>query len=194
MKAYPFILGAAVLAAGCAQPSTRLRDAIQQSYVKPPCDNIIGLESSTTRPVPLDKPGLFKIFYYAWSGTDAFYFYTPFGEAVIDVNSGNPISCDRLTETPRKITGPRWTEQADRLSETKFEAKGDWLDAQTEAIGALYQSKRTPTAADKRLAEKYLKSFEALSEPALESYYYRANPDFWEWLRGLIGRSIPKPS
>jgi len=61
------------------------------------------------------------------------------------------------------------------------------------AIGALYQSKRPPTAADKRLAEKYFKSFETLSEPAFESYYYRANPDFWEWLRGLIGRSIPKP-
>ncbi|MDE2107529.1 MAG: hypothetical protein KGL39_60610 [Patescibacteria group bacterium] len=194
MKNYPFFLSTIFLASACAQPSTRLYDAVRESYAKPPCDSIIGAESAYTNPVPLDNPGLFRVYYYAESETPQkpFYFYTPFGEAIIDLKSGNPLSCDRLLEQPRKIYGDSFTKQADRLA--KKEPNWDvQLAAQTESIGALYQSKKMPSSMDKKMAEKYFKLFEIFSEPALEPYYYRANPDFWEWLRALIGRSLPKP-
>lgn len=51
-----------------------------------------------------------------------------------------------------------------------------------------------PAAADRTDASAYFNAFQRIAEPGLAPYYYRLNPEFWEWLRAAGGRSLAKPA
>ncbi len=78
------------------------------------------------------------------------------------------------------------------MSVSAFEVKAADLDRLTEDVSAVYAARRPPTAADVDLARRYLAAFEQMAEPPFMPDYYRLNPAFWEWLRGVAGRSIDK--
>ncbi|MCX5787683.1 MAG: hypothetical protein NTX64_04110 [Elusimicrobia bacterium] len=62
-----------------------------------------------------------------------------------------------------------------------------------ERLAPLYFKGGPPQPGERKLADEYIAALQALQTPAIMPYYYRQNPDFWEWLRKDGGRSIPKP-
>ncbi|NNN07371.1 MAG: hypothetical protein HKL90_15880 [Elusimicrobia bacterium] len=52
----------------------------------------------------------------------------------------------------------------------------------------------SPTALDREEASAFFDAFQRIAEPGLAPYYYRLNPEFWEWLRAAGGRSLAKPA
>lgn len=170
---------------------TPLQTAVESASSMPPCRSVIAVEWAHGWPVPAsDGIKRFKIFYYPLTGTPTTgpQVYTPTGEAVLDAAAGKPISCMELSETPRKLSGPRWPAAVEAADMRKFDQMSASLYARTESIAAAFQAK----LADKKLAKEYLSVFQSMAEPSLLPYYYRLNPDFWEWLRKTANASIPK--
>ncbi len=194
------LLAAVLAAAACSRPAPpapavkKLGAVLHDARYAGPCASVVAVEWPMSRAVPLSgtRPGRYKIFFYPLSGSPGKppRLATPAAEAVVDVDAGAPVECRRVPGVPKDVAPPRWSPAASALSDEDFSAKSDELDRLTEDAAAAYSARR----ADADLARRYLADFELLAEPAYLGDYYRLNPDFWEWVRGAAGRSIPKPA
>jgi hypothetical protein len=192
----------ALVAAACGRPAPpqgtggKLEAALRGARAGGPCRAVVAMEWPASRPVPLDGANgrHFKIFFYPLSGAPgtAPRLASPAAEAVVDADAGAPIECRALPGIPKDLTAPRWTPEAVSMTVAAFEAKTADLDRLTEDVSAVYATRRPPTAADVDLARRYLAAFVQMAEPPFMPDYYRLNPAFWEWLRGVAGRSIDK--
>ncbi|MFH1726748.1 MAG: hypothetical protein ABII00_19235 [Elusimicrobiota bacterium] len=175
--------------------SERLKQAVQTAKTLPPCDTTIPMEWPTTWPVPTGKKGgsEFKVLFYPLTGTPAASptVYAPMAEAVIDAETGEPSSCERWPVAGETLSKRRWPEGIQGLSMDEFDKRAARLYDATEKAAELYAAGGTPAGAGLDLMKRYLALFESLAEPDLLPYYYRMNPDFWEWIRGVLGKSIP---
>ena len=61
-----------------------------------------------------------------------------------------------------------------------------------EPAAALYLKGAPVDPAQRRILADYAEAVQTLVASPMLPYYYRQNPDFWEWLRREGGRSIPK--
>jgi hypothetical protein len=73
-----------------------------------------------------------------------------------------------------------------RKEATLFESLGP--------VAALYRKGGGVGPEDRRRLRAYVDAFQTLVVPSLLPYYYRQNPDFWEWMQREGGRSIPRPA
>lgn len=193
-------LALVVLAAlvSCARkPSTDLKNAVGWAQGQPPCSTTVPGEWSPSFPVPSDDPGgrKFKIFFYAIEGAPPHdpVLYEPHGEALVDADTHAPISCSMWPVKANPIQAKRWPDAMRGLDSEQFEKRSDRLFDLTEKIGRAYAAKRTPpTAEDLSVAKEFIERFTKIAEPAYLASYYRLNPAFWEWLRSIVGHSIPK--
>jgi len=151
------------------------------------------MEWPPTWPVPLGS-SRFKILFYPLTGTpDAEpRLYSPSAQAVLDVESGKPLNCGPLPGSVKELSRRRWPRAMDQVGVKEFMELADKLYARTEAVAQAYAPGGVPAARDSAAAREYLQLFESLAEPDLLPFYYRMNPDFWEWVRKAAGRSIPK--
>lgn len=192
----------ALVAAACGRPAPpraaggKLEAALRGARAGGPCGSLVAMEWPASRPVPLDGANgrRFKIFFYPLSAApgSAPRLASPAAEAVVDADAGAAVECRALPGIPKDLTGARWPPEAMSLKVGAFEAKAADLDRLTEDVSAAYAARRPPTAADVDLTRRYLAAFQQMAEPPYLADYYRLNPAFWEWLRGVAGRSIEK--
>jgi hypothetical protein len=117
------------------------------------------------------------------------------GEAVVDADAaGGATSCRRLEGKVELLSRERWPAALSGIGMDKFEALADGLDSQTENVAALYAAGQPLSGVQAAQAQVYGQTFRKMAEPALAAYYYRLNPDFWEWLRRQGAPSLPKPN
>jgi hypothetical protein len=149
---------------------------------------VIATEWARAWPVPAEGGGAVVLF-YPMSGTPAtgVSIASPAGRALLDAGL-RTIDCRLLTENLRQLGTRRWSAQAEALTPSDFDRRGAELLDDTESVMRLYAVGQK----DPALAARYAAEFKLLAEPDLMPDYYRANPAFWDWLRGVAGDSIPE--
>jgi hypothetical protein len=182
----------------CRKPAptpAKLKTALQTVSAIPPCDKLIPGEWPHSLPIPTGAPGgtEFKIFFYPLGkpGTPEFV-DAPLGEAVLR-SDGSVFICNRLPGEKKGLASARWPRSADDLTFEDFLASQDRLYATTEKVAVLYSAKVPLTQEDKNTLQEYGRQFSSLAEPALLPYYYRLNPDFWDWLAKSGVPALSKP-
>lgn len=195
------LLAALALIAGCSKPkapaaklSDKLKNALVELPRTPPCDAVIPMEWPSSVPVPTGRAaGEFKIFFYPLMGDPArLKLYAPAGEAVLDLASGKASSCVKLAGPLKELSGARLTPALEKMSQAEIDRASDELSAAGERVAVLYAAKRAPTPEEAEDLKDYGRRFMELAEPALLPYYYKLDPDFWEWLRKAGAPSVPK--
>ncbi len=174
--------------------STRLNETIHGSHAGGPCASVVAMEWPEGFPVPAEasQGRRFKIFFYPMSDAPGEpTFYTPAAEALLDIETGKVLSCERTLEKPKKLPQGRWPDAIKDVGAFPMHALIKKLHDRTEAVAAVYGSESAPTPAGVETAKDYIRLFKMNAEPSLLPDYYRLNPSFWEWLRVTAGDSIP---
>ena len=181
----------------CSRPqrplSERLKQAVESLKTRAPCNRVIPLEWAYAWPLP-QADGDFLVLFYPLTGNPATgpKLYSPGGAAIIKP-SGEITSCLMFANEPRQLPHHRrWSFHFRGDSMEAFEKRACELFDATESVARLYSSGRPLDASGRAEAGRFWKDFQALAEPELLPDYYRADPDFWEWLRRASGGSIPK--
>lgn len=174
--------------------STKLYETLRGAHASGPCASIVPGEWPEGFPVPAEasRGRKFKIFFYPMSsepGTPTF--GAPAAEALLDLDAGKAVSCERLPGTPKELPGPRWPAAIAGIGAFPAHALSKKLYDRTEAVAAVYGGEGIASAADIAAAKEFIRLFKLNAEPSLLPYYYRLNPAFWEWLRATAGDSIP---
>ena len=145
-------------------------------------------------PVPTATPGRYKVLFYALdrtaqdaSGMPRVRPTEPRGEAVFSID-GKVSACGATSPDLKPLAGERYSAAAMELDEEAFDKASARLLTLTETIAGVYAANNQ--AKPKDVAE-YFKQFQLMAEPALAAFYYKANSDFWEWLRRQGGQSLP---
>ncbi len=165
----------------------RRADAVRESAS---CAKVLPTEFGRTLPVP-ERGASYAVLYYPATVTpdrsDAF---TPRLRA--DFDPAAPSSADRCVafEGGRsRDLGPAVPAGVSNDAYYRAEAK---VFESLPRVAALYRS-GSSSPSDRAQLNAYFDAFSTIAEPGLAPYYYRLNPDFWEWLRARGGRSLPKP-
>ncbi len=160
------------------------------------CARMVSDHWPASWPVPTGGKGgaEFKVFFFEIPPTQETHFWMsgPRAIAVFDSPDAAAANCRAVNDSAKQRFQRRFGAPAERLDMDTFLRRSDELYAATETIALRYAAKAQPAPKDAEVAERYLKVFELLAEPDFLPHYYRLNPDFWEWLRRLAGRSIPK--
>lgn len=174
-------------------PKGTLRASFEALPHSPPCSQNLPQDWVSSWPVPGDKPGEFKVLFYALdrraqdaSGLPRVRVTDPRGHAVF-FTDGRVTECTSNPVDLEPLEGERYPDAAMDMEEDEFDTATAKLLTLTEAVGAAYSRK---TKADKRTLAEFWKQFQALAEPALHKAYYKLNPAFWEWLRRENGASL----
>lgn len=172
------------------EPLYRRAEKVVES---PSCSAMIPMEFGRSLPVPVrDAPRRFEVLYYpltvAPGRSEA---RSPVFAARFSGETPAADVCRRLTNPGHDSLGPAVPPGLSNKEYYRAEAK---LFSELDRVSALYLAGGTPAPADKAALAEYADAFLTLAEPGLLPDYYRANPDFWEWLRREAGRSIPKPA
>jgi hypothetical protein len=159
----------------------------------PSCSRMVPAEFGASVPVPIrDSQARFAVLYYPLfvspGGSEAmapafearFALDAPAGDVCRPLPGGGGRSMGKLVSAGLSMKAYY------KADATLFES--------LDKTAALYFAGRPATAADKPFLGDFVDAFMTLAEPGLLPEYYRANPDFWEWLRREAGRSIPKPA
>ena len=88
-----------------------------------------------------------------------------------------------------KNLGERLTPEADRLGISSFTAKRSEFYRVLAKTANLYFAGAANKEAQK-VANDFMDKFLFISEPGLKQFYYRLNPNFWNWLEKLTGRKL----
>lgn len=159
----------------------------------PDCSRWIPLQWVSSIPIPFrDQSGQgFKLLFYPTTveaGTPSIAL-TP-TVAGFFTQGPNPIErCEKLPiktlETLGRAVPPGFSSlrALDQEKTMTYEA--------LEAVAPLYFQKSPLSPEEVKKLGGFANHFKALAEPGLWPYYYRLNPDFWEWLRKEAGKSIP---
>jgi len=155
------------------------------------CASLVPMEFGRSLPVPVrEGNGGFKVLFYPLvSSPSKAEVLTPAVEAVFARSPGTD-RCARIGSGTPKPLGPAVPAG---LSMRGYYRAQTRLFSSLDRAAALYLEEGSPAASDKAVLADFLDAFQSLAEPGLLPDYYRLNPDFWEWLRREIGRSILKP-
>jgi hypothetical protein len=175
-----------------ADPLYRRASDLRKS---PACAALVPMEYGRTIPVPVRDNGrdLFRVLYYPTvKAPHESMVISPAFEGRFSADDADVGNCPALAaaEFPTKL-GPAVPPGMSMTRLTRTEVA---LFESLERVAALYFKGDPAQAKDKQALADFLDAFQTISEPGLTGYYYRLNPDFWEWLRREGGRSIPKPS
>ncbi len=201
MRRLVLLLAAASACSSCRRAAPplapgALKTAVQSAKAQPPCSTVIPDEWAYSWPVPLADPeaSRFTVLYYPVTGHPGAppTVWSPAGEGVVDARSGKPVSCALLPGAPKELSRRRWPAASEAWDIKTFRAREGLVFEKTQEIAAIYDARRQLRPADVDSAKSYFEAFSSLAEPDLLPYYYRMNPDFWEWLRSAAGVSIPK--
>ena len=173
-----------------ADPLYRRAEEVRQSES---CAKLVAMEFGQTFPVPLsDGAQRFKVLFYPLvlspGKTEAL---TPVVEGSFERGASGQDRCASVGAGAPQLAG---APVPAGLSMTAYYRAEVRLFSSLDRVAAAYFKGGTPTAPGKLAAADFAEAFLTLAEPGLLPYYYRLNPDFWEWLRRQAGRSIAKPS
>jgi hypothetical protein len=153
------------------------------------CARMVPIEFAATSPVPYarGKESFKLLFFLTIRERSQYTVLTPQVEATFSLHSPAGDSCTVLpVPKPQPLGSPVPTTSLAsnlRLQVRLYDALGK--------TAPLYFKGGDVRPEDRRILAKYTDAFMKLTEPGLLPYYYRLNPDFWEWLRKQCGRSIP---
>lgn len=173
-----------------AKPSA-LEGSVRMLAARPPCSSRIPQEWSPSWPVPaLDGGSLsYRIFFFGREGDRAkgFTFHAPQGEASF-APDGRVLECRRLAGPPRPI--PR-DARFDSAPLPDILNRSSALYERTEAVAALYASRRDPGGEGRAKIAAFSGEFAGLADPSHAAAYRALAPDFWSWVE-RNGGSPPK--
>jgi len=169
----------------------RLEQAIGR--VRFACD--IPMEWPPSWPVPTgrEKGREFSIMFYPFvpgEGHGNHTLYNPLETAIFNTTIGSVPNCVLLKKKLKALSSKRWPEGVSRLSVKEFLVLQGRLYDATEEAAVLYANKRELTPEAKKRIQDYGILFDTMAEPALRSYYYEMNPDFWEWMKAAGSVSL----
>ena len=173
-----------------ADPLYRSAKAVRQA---PGCLSAVPMEFGQTFPIPVreGERELFEILFYpANSSPGECTLATPIFAARFEPGSPDSARCVRLSTAPVESLGRC---APGGLSQRRYYRTAYRLFDSLESTAGLYFKGRPPGPESRKSLAEYAEAFEAIAEPGLLPFYYRRNPDFWEWLRRETGRSILKP-
>ena len=155
------------------------------------CSAMVPLEFGSGFPVPARGGGYELFFYPLKTSSDASEAATPIARAHFTM-SGAPSSdlCVRVKGLPSPA-GPALRRG---LSQAEYYRDAAGVYEGLRKASELYAKGAAAGPADRAALAALARDFRAVAEPGLLPDYYRANPDFWEWLRREGGDSIPKPA
>ena len=172
-----------------AEPLYQRARALRQS---PTCLKLVPLEFGDTYPVPVRDAarGHFEVLFYPVNARPSkCTLATPLFSGRFESAAPAADRCVRLAQGEVDSLGPCRPGGLSMAGTFKAEAR---LFQTLDRGAALYLKGEVPSPRDRRALGDFVDSFHALAEPGLLPFYYRQNPDFWEWLRQQAGRSIPK--
>jgi hypothetical protein len=102
-------------------------------------------------------------------------------------------AADRCVNLAPKTIEPLGACMPSGLSMTQVNRSEARLFESLEPAAALYFKGAPVGPKERKLLSDYAEAVQTLVVPALLPYYYRQNPEFWEWLRKEGGQSIPAP-
>lgn len=188
---------ALLLLAACSKPpraplSRTLATTLEGAAASGPC-SVMPLEWAKSYPVPLSD-GTLKVFFYpSFEDPQAGpVTYGPGGEGIVASSLDRFTACAKTPQAPARLADQS-RPKGERGGMKAYERLTAELLDDTETATRLYASKKTLGDADRAVLARYWKEFDALAEPGLRPFYYRANPAFWDWLRPLAGGGLSAP-
>ena len=195
-----YVVVAAGLAA-CKPFGPPAPGALQKSFERlpraPACAAQLPMEWVSTWPVPTgaEEGRQFVALFYSLDrslegadGLPRIRVTVPRGQAVFN-SQGAVASCEIRRSLAAALPGERYPPAAMRLEEDQFDEAVAKFMRLTETMAGYYA--RRASKPDAYVIAAYWTHFEQFAEPALWPYYYKANPEYWEWLREINGKSIP---
>ncbi|MDD5628621.1 MAG: hypothetical protein PHU21_06125, partial [Elusimicrobia bacterium] len=179
-----------------ALPEGQLEQSVASVPNSPPCDSVIPMEWPATWPIPTGaKAGReFKLLFYPKSGRQGDrWLGAPLAEAVFEAGAPGASSCRRLAGAVKKIAEQIWSPEVAALKMDAFEAESQKLYASLSETAPLYAAKKPLSQDQSQRVQACASLLTRMVQPGLAAYYYRMNPDFWEWLRSSGASSLPKP-
>ncbi|MFI5345336.1 MAG: hypothetical protein ACHQ51_03070 [Elusimicrobiota bacterium] len=152
------------------------------------CAKLVPMNFGQTVPVPV-RDGFKVLFYPTVTSPGKSEVLPPMFEGVFSRDPDVAERCAKLSAGEGVSRGPAVRDGISQSAYYREEAK---LFAALDKTAALYAKAAPLAAEDKKSLTDFLDAFEVIGEPGLTADYYRASPDFWEWLRKEAGRSIPK--
>jgi hypothetical protein len=157
------------------------------------CLKSVPIEFGETYPVPVRdaQRGHFQVLYFParFSPSHCTMASPVFaGEFSLDA-----AAADRCFNLQPKTIEPLGSCMPSGLSMTKVSRAEARLFESLDPAAALYFKGSPVGPQERKLLTDYIEAVETLVVPAMLPYYYRQNPDFWEWLRKEGGKSIPTP-
>ncbi len=165
----------------------RRADAVRES---PSCSKVLPTESGRTLPVPERAGGYAVLFYPVSVSPDRSDVSTPRYRAVF-APAATPAGdrCEPFNNGASRMLGPAVPPGVSNEDYYRAEAR---VFESLPRVSALYGAGAVAPA-DRPTLTKFFDAFTTIAEPGLAAYYYRLNPDFWEWLRTSGSHSLPKP-
>lgn len=189
----PALLAAAALAA-CAKtdwsaklqadPLLQRADALRASAT---CGALVPMEFGWTIPVPARDGGYKVLFYPLSSSPGRSEAFSPVVEGVLP--PAGEGTCAKIAGAKPESRGPA---VPPALAGAEYDRRQAAVYGALEAVAGAYRRGGASSPDEKKVLAEFAESFASVAEPGLLPDYYRANPDFWEWLRREAGRSIPK--
>jgi len=173
--------------------SNRLHARAQDARQCADCLKSVPIEFGETYPVPVrdGNQGHFQVLYFPTrvspsSCTMASPVFA--GEFSLDAPAA-----DRCVSLEAKSIEPLGRCMPPGLAMSQVARAQTRLFESLDPAAALYLKGAPAGPQERKLLAEYVESIQTLVVPAMLPYYYRQNPDFWEWLRKEGGQSIPKP-
>jgi len=151
------------------------------------CATLVPVEFGRSIPIPRPDGG-FEVFFYPTAVSAKGAALLPpnvLGQFKLDAQGAE--RCIRLPGSSRESLGPVLASPMTLKSYYRAQVR---LYRTLGKAAELYGRRAEPGLADRLALREFVSVFSRLAEPGLLPYYYKANPDFWEWLRKRGGASI----
>ncbi|MFA6534236.1 MAG: hypothetical protein WCT37_03625 [Patescibacteria group bacterium] len=180
---------------------SQLEEGVKNARYGDSCGKIVGMSNIAGYPIPIKTANgeeIYQVFFY---NINPSYPVPPPGQepriltpsVVAEIHTNAPAVCaafiaNQNTEIKQSY-GPRYSSQANDLSLSALDRQRADLFLVTKKTAASYFAGDTSDQA-KATAKDFYDKFILLSEPGFHQFYYDLNPNFWQWLGQLTGKTL----
>ncbi|MDE2143492.1 MAG: hypothetical protein KGJ84_13885 [Elusimicrobia bacterium] len=152
------------------------------------CGKLVPMEFGQTVPIPV-RDGFKVLFYPTNTSPGRSEVQEPMFEGFFARDGAAPDRCAKVAGAGSASRGPA---VRPGVSQSEYYREEAQLYAALDKTAEMYVKGDPLSPESKKSLTDFLDAFAVIGEPGLTAEYYRASPDFWEWLRKEAGRSIPK--
>ncbi|HVC08728.1 MAG TPA: hypothetical protein VNH15_02165 [Elusimicrobiota bacterium] len=153
------------------------------------CTTLVPAEFGQMLPVPMKRGSGFAVLFYPLESSPGHVeALTPIVKGLFGAGR-EADSCAKIAGVKLRALGPPVPLN---LSNADYYRQQERVFSSLNLVADAYWQGGKPNPAEKKQVNEFAQAFSAVAEPPLLPYYYRLNPDFWEWIEKQAGYSIPK--